>query len=56
MLIDIRNMFKIYRMGDTEVNALDGISLTINAGEFVRSEEPRLNSSHSDRSRMPSSA
>jgi putative ABC transport system ATP-binding protein len=35
MLIDIRNMFKIYRMGDTEVNALDGISLTINAGEFV---------------------
>ena len=35
MLIDIRNMFKIYRMGDTEVNALDGVSLTIAAGEFV---------------------
>jgi putative ABC transport system ATP-binding protein len=35
MLIDIRNMFKIYRMGDTAVNALDGITLTIAAGEFV---------------------
>ena len=35
MLIDIRNMFKIYRMGDTSVNALDGVSLTIAAGEFV---------------------
>jgi putative ABC transport system ATP-binding protein len=35
MLIDIRNMFKIYRMGDTSVQALDGISLTIAAGEFV---------------------
>jgi putative ABC transport system ATP-binding protein len=35
MLIDIRNMFKIYRMGDTSVNALAGISLAISAGEFV---------------------
>jgi len=35
MLIDIRNMFKIYRMGDTSVNALDGVSMTIAAGEFV---------------------
>ena len=35
MLIDIRDMFKIYRMGDTSVNALNGVSLTISAGEFV---------------------
>lgn len=35
MLITIKDMFKIYRMGDTTVNALDGISLTIAAGEFV---------------------
>ncbi len=35
MLIDIRNMFKVYRMGDTSVNALDGVSLTIETGEFV---------------------
>jgi len=35
MLINIQNMFKIYRMGDTTVNALDGVSLTIAAGEFV---------------------
>jgi len=35
MLIDIRDMFKIYRMGDTSVNALNGVSMTIGAGEFV---------------------
>jgi len=35
MLITIQNMFKVYRMGDTSVSALDGLSLTIAAGEFV---------------------
>jgi len=35
MLITIQDMFKTYRMGDTSVHALDGVSLTINAGEFV---------------------
>jgi putative ABC transport system ATP-binding protein len=35
MLISIQNLFKTYRMGDTAVHALDGVSLTIAAGEFV---------------------
>ena len=35
MLIDIRNMFKTYSMGDNAVHALDDVSLTIAAGEFV---------------------
>ncbi|HNX35812.1 MAG TPA: ABC transporter ATP-binding protein [Kiritimatiellia bacterium] len=35
MLITIQNMFKTYNMGDTAVHALDGVSFTIAAGEFV---------------------
>ena len=35
MLIGIEKMFKTYNMGDTAVHALDGLSLTINAGDFV---------------------
>ncbi len=35
MLITIQNMFKTYSMGDSAVHALDGVSLTIAAGEFV---------------------
>ena len=35
MLIAIRNMFKTYSMGDNAVHALDDVSLTIAAGEFV---------------------
>ncbi|PKQ03978.1 MAG: macrolide ABC transporter permease/ATP-binding protein MacB [Alphaproteobacteria bacterium HGW-Alphaproteobacteria-11] len=34
-LIEIRNVARVYRTGDTEVRALDGVSLTIRAGEFV---------------------
>ena len=36
MLIDIRNLYKIYNEGlESEVRALDGVSLTIDRGEFV---------------------
>jgi putative ABC transport system ATP-binding protein len=35
MMIEIENVYKIYRMGDAEVHALDGLSLKIAAGEWV---------------------
>lgn len=36
MLIDIRNVYKIYNEGtEAEVRALDGVDLTIDRGEFV---------------------
>lgn len=35
VLIKIDNMHKIYNPGENEVKAIDGISLTINANEFV---------------------
>ena len=35
MLIVTRDLVKIYRMGDTDVRALAGVSLDIAAGEFV---------------------
>ena len=35
MLITLQDLYKTYRMGDTVVNALDGVSFTISAGEFV---------------------
>jgi putative ABC transport system ATP-binding protein len=35
MLIRTRELVKTYRMGDTEVRALDGVSLDIDEGEFV---------------------
>ncbi len=35
MLISINNLKKIYTMGETRVNALDGVSLQISNGEFV---------------------
>ena len=34
-LIELHNIYKIYHMGDTEVHALDGITLQIQKGEFV---------------------
>ena len=35
MLIRTRKLVKVYRMGDTEVHALDGVDLDIDKGEFV---------------------
>jgi putative ABC transport system ATP-binding protein len=35
MLIHTRDLVKVYRMGDTEVRALDGVSIHISKGEFV---------------------
>lgn len=34
-VIEISEMMKVYKMGETEVHALRGISLTINEGEYV---------------------
>lgn len=34
-MIELQNVYKIYETGDTEVHALDGISLHIDEGEFV---------------------
>ncbi len=34
-LIEFKNIYKIYHMGDTDVHALDGVDISIEAGEFV---------------------
>jgi len=34
-VIELKNLTKVYTMGDTEVRALNGVSLKIEAGEFV---------------------
>lgn len=34
-LIELKNIYKIYQMGDEQVRANDGISLSISRGEFV---------------------
>ena len=34
-LVELTDVYKIYHMGDTDVHALDGITLTIDKGEFV---------------------
>ena len=35
MLIRLENLYKIYHPGPQEVRALDGVSLSVEAGEFV---------------------
>ncbi len=34
-MIRVRDMTKVYQMGDSEVRALDGVDLDIDAGEFI---------------------
>jgi putative ABC transport system ATP-binding protein len=34
-LIELKDVYKIYRMGEETVHALDGVSLAIDSGEFV---------------------
>ncbi len=34
-LIELRNVYKIYEVGDTVLHALDGVNIVINQGEFV---------------------
>ncbi|MBN2879566.1 MAG: ABC transporter ATP-binding protein [Clostridia bacterium] len=35
VLIEMKNMYKIYEMGTEKVHALDGVNLKINKGEYV---------------------
>ncbi|HHX64001.1 MAG TPA: ATP-binding cassette domain-containing protein, partial [Chloroflexi bacterium] len=35
MLIELRDIFKIYRMGEVDVHALSGVSLSIEKGELT---------------------
>ena len=34
-LIELKDIYKIYSDGDSEIRALDGVSLTVEKGEFV---------------------
>ena len=35
MLIDVRNLTKVYEMGDVQVHALRGVTFTVESGEFI---------------------
>lgn len=37
-LIELKDVTRYYGSGDTEVRALDGVSLTVETGEFVAIE------------------
>ncbi len=39
-LIELQNVTKVYRSGSTELRALDKVSLTVEAGEFVAVQGP----------------
>ena len=34
-MIELKNAHKTYQMGENEVKALDGVSIKVDAGEFV---------------------
>lgn len=34
-LIEFRDIYKIYKMGDTDIHAIDGISMKVQKGEFL---------------------
>ena len=34
-LIEFKDVYRIYQMGEESVHALDGVSLTVDKGEFV---------------------
>ena len=34
-MIELKNVYKVYNMGDVDVPALDGVSLSVQRGEFV---------------------
>ena len=35
MLIDVRNLTKVYEMGDVQVHALRGVTFNVIPGEFI---------------------